>query len=166
MSFTLHATMLHIAHTGVLLTGAAGIGKSEAALELLDRGHQLIADDSVILRKVEQKIVASCPQQSQRFLLVRELGMLNITKRYGERAFLAEYNLDLIIHLKKTMRHDAVSINPIYSYRKMLNVIIPQIQLTIHPQRNLPLLIETLVINFKLKKQSYEAATAFIGKCE
>lgn len=145
----LHGVFLKIDSAGVLLTGAPGIGKSSIALGLIDRGHQLIADDLVIFNTLHNKLIGHCPMLLQDQLKIRSVELLNIRKLYGSSAISLEHGVDLIIHLENTDTLDLIEGN--YTTQTILEHSIPKITLSPDVKCNLALLVECIVRNFQAR---------------
>jgi HPr kinase/phosphorylase len=143
---TLHGVFLEVMGLGVLLTGAAGVGKSELALELLSRGHHLIADDAVELYRMgPDQLLGRCPALLKDFLEVRGLGVLNARVMFGETAVRREKTLRLIVRLEaltpERMR-DLDRLQAARTTRRILDVEVPEVALFVAPGRNLAVLVE------------------------
>ncbi len=162
---TLHGVYLEIHTIGVLLTGPSGVGKSEVALELITRGHRLVADDTPQFARLPSgKINGTCPPMLQDFLEVRGMGVINVRKLFGDISIKPDKELDLIVKLepsgKKTLRH----INRLTGSYKMQNVLdidIPTIMLPVALGRNLAVLLECAVRNHILGTSGYDAPEEF-----
>lgn len=143
-----HGVMLAILNQGVLITGEAGIGKSELAIALLDRGHQLVADDTVLLASTSERvIIGSCPQELYGWISVRGLGVLNIEQIWGKQALVQQQRLNLVIKLThESIEQAAVITQP--NVTELLNIPLPTGQLTTTHNRNLPLLVEVMIKSF------------------
>ena len=147
---------------GILITGRSGIGKSELALNLIDRGHSLIADDAPLLNRVDNDIIGQCPETLQDFLNVRGLGVLNIRFLYDETAIKTSQRLDLIIRLVDTdepaqdTAQDTLLFNHI-SYQHVLGITIPERAIKIKPGRDLALWVECAARDLQLRQQGYHA---------
>lgn len=144
-----------VGSTGVLLTGRSGIGKSELALSLIDRGHRLVADDAPLLNYNDRQIIGQCSEVLQDFLKIRNLGVVNIRFMYGENAVQSFQRLDLIIHL-----HDGSESDVDFAERKsqqILGVAIPKLSISVQQQRNLTLLVECAARDSMLRRQGYHA---------
>lgn len=165
---TLHGVFMEVMGIGVLLTGESGVGKSELALELVTRGHRLIADDAPeFLRIAPDKLNGVCPQLLQGFLEVRGIGILNIKAMYGDSAVKQDKNLRLIIHLQELKSQDLKEIDRLYGSKEntpLLEVNIPKITIPVAPGRNLAVLIESAVRNHLLELSGYSASTDFIHR--
>ena len=161
----LHGVFIEIARVGVLITGPSGLGKSELALDLVSRGHRLIADDAPEFTRIAQDtICGTCPDLLQDFLEVRGLGVLNIRKLYGSEAVKLSQYLELIIQLLPV--HQAPSIAEdrgqlSESKIDVLGVKIPTIALPVTSNRNLAVLVEAAALSRSLIKQGYIASKDF-----
>jgi len=165
---TLHGVFLEVLGMGVLLTGHAAVGKSELALELITRGHRLVADDAPEFHRVAPDLVAGrCPPVLRQFLEVRGLGILDIRAMFGDNAIVDERYLELIIHLERMKLREIAHMERLKisdQSRKVLGVAIPQITVPVAPGRNLAILVETAVRNHMLRRKGYNAADAFIER--
>jgi HPr kinase/phosphorylase len=163
---TLHGVFMEVMGTGVLITGDSSIGKSELALELLTRGHRLIADDATELSRVAPDTLnGTCPEMLQDFLEVRGLGILNVRAMFGASAIKQNRNLRLIIHLQDM--EEAVRVDRLQGsrqIRRIQDVEIPEITLPVGPGRNLAVLLEAAVRNHILYSKGYDASQAFIER--
>lgn len=167
-SETLHGVFMEVRGLGVLLTGESGVGKSELALELVTRGHRLIADDAPEFSRIAPDVVrGACPELLQGFLEVRGLGVLNIRAMYGDSAIKKDKNLRLIVHLKPIDDDDVRNIDRLMGSQQdasVLEVAIPRVILPVAPGRDLALLIEAAVRNHILRLSGYDAAQDFIDR--
>ena len=163
---TLHGVFMEVMGTGVLITGDSSIGKSELALELLTRGHRLIADDATEFSRVAPDILSgACPEMLQDFLEVRGLGILNVRAMFGASAIKQNRNLRLIVHLQDM--DDAARMDRLHGsrqIRRIQDVEIPEITLPVGPGRNLAVLLEAAVRNHILVSKGYDASKAFIER--
>jgi HPr kinase/phosphorylase len=163
---TLHGVFMEVMGTGVLITGDSSIGKSELALELLTRGHRLIADDATEFSTIAPDTLnGTCPEMLQDFLEVRGLGILNVRAMFGAGAIKQNRNLRLIIHLQDM--GDAARMDRLHGsrqVRKIQDVEIPEITLPVGPGRNLAVLLEAAVRNYILYSKGYDASEAFIER--
>lgn len=164
----LHGVFMEVKGIGVLLSGPSGIGKSELALELLSRGHRLIADDAPEFTRVGPNMInGRCPNVLQDFLEVRGLGVLNVRSLFGDSAIKPDKNLRLIVNLRKMtdlelMRMDRLQ-GTIHN-RVILDVEIPEVDLPVAPGRNLAVLVESAVSNHILRSKGYDPAQEFIKR--
>jgi len=163
---TLHGVFMEVMGTGVLITGDPSIGKSELALELITRGHRLIADDATEFSRVApDTLLGTCPEMLRDFLEVRGLGILNIRAMFGASAIKQRRNMRLIIVLQQL--EDATRMDRLHGskqMRKIQDVDIPEITLPVAPGRNLAVLLEAAVRNHILSVKGYDASKAFIDR--
>ncbi|MBI2791651.1 MAG: hypothetical protein HYX61_06815 [Gammaproteobacteria bacterium] len=141
-----HGVLLSIFGKGVLLQGPPGIGKSECALCLIDRGHQLIADDAPLFSKSGSHIVGSCPANIAHLLEIRGLGIVDIQQLFGEKAVLKQTILELIIQITPSADVNQTRITSLQLDNKViLGVSIPNLTLSLIFSKNMAILIETAV---------------------
>jgi HPr kinase/phosphorylase len=163
---TLHGVFMEVMGTGVLITGESSIGKSELALELLTRGHRLIADDATEFARLAPDVInGTCPEMLRDFLEVRGLGILNVRAMFGASAIKNNRNLRLIIALQDM--DDAIEMDRLHGSkhnRNIMDVEIPEITLPVGPGRNLSVLVEAAVRNHILHTKGYDASKAFIER--
>ncbi|MDE5756394.1 MAG: HPr(Ser) kinase/phosphatase [Clostridia bacterium] len=153
-----HGTLLDINGVGVLLTGSSGMGKSETAIELINRGHRIIADDAVVVKKVRNDLVGSAPDKIKHFIEVRGLGIIDVKSMYGVGAVLDSEDIDLVIHLDNDAKlEDYDRLGSMDNTCEILGVSRPQINVPVLAGRNLAVIIEVATRNFQLKKQGYDA---------
>jgi HPr kinase/phosphorylase len=144
---TVHGVYMEVMGTGLLIAGESGIGKSELALELLSRGHRLIADDAVELIRVGPDVlVGQCPHGLSDYLEVRGLGILDVRVMFGETAVRHKKKLHLIVQLEQLKKKQMSRIDRLQAKqrtRKILDVEVPEVALYVGPGRNLAVLVET-----------------------
>ena len=160
-----HGILLDVFGVGVLLTGRSGVGKSEAALELIKRGHQLVADDIVdICRISDDRLIGTCPEKIRNLMEIRGIGVIDIKAMFGIGAVSLSKSIDLVIELvswDKTRNLDRIGIEE--NTISILNVEIPYQTMPIRPGRNLAILVEVAARNLSLKKTGYNAARELIA---
>ncbi len=162
----LHGVFMEVLGTGVLITGESSVGKSELALELISRGHRLVADDAPEFTKIGPDILdGRSPGILQGFMEVRGLGVLNIREMYGDNAIKINKYLRLIIHMER-MNNDNLSdfsrLTGRSKVQKILNVEIPVTLIPVAPGRNLAVIVEAAVRNHILRDNGYDASQQLI----
>ena len=166
-STSLHGVFLEVLGIGVLITGNSAIGKSELALELITRGHRLIADDMVEIYHVAPgTLEGRCPPLLQDFLEVRGLGILSIRALFGETAVKLQKNLKLIVLLEKTtdLTEDQDRLGLHTSSQQVLGVSIPTVRIPVAAGRNLAVLVEVAARNHILKNRGINSAEQFVER--
>lgn len=164
----MHGVFMEVHGLGVLLGGQSGIGKSELALELINRGHRLIADDAPeFSRTAPDTIRGSCPETLCDFLEVRGLGILNIREMFGDSAIKPSKNLRLIVGLSMMSEAQIRSIDRLegtYTTVTLLDIEIPEVIIPVAPGRNLAVLVEAATRQHIQVISGYNAAEDFIRK--
>lgn len=157
---TLHGVLVDVYGMGVLITGESGVGKSEAALELVRRGHQLVADDVVdVCRITENRLIGESPETVRHFMEIRGIGIIDIKAMYGISAVLTSKTIDLVIHLeawKEKKAYDRLGLSE--DFTTIMDVRVPQLVLPVRPGRNVAVVIEVAARNYSLKQMGYSAA--------
>ena len=160
---TRHGVLMEIYGEGILLMGDSGIGKSEASVELLKRGHRLIADDAVEIRKVNNgTLVGSAPPLIRNYIELRGIGIINVAKLFGIGAVRAENEINLVANIvpwNTTEVYDRLGLED--QYTELLGVKIPQNIIPITPGRNLAVILEVAAMNNRQRKTGYNAAQEF-----
>lgn len=163
---TCHGTFIEAFGVGVLIQGDSSVGKSEAALGLLDRGHRLIADDVVKLRLRKRGVIeGEGPELNKHMMEIRGIGLLNVAHLYGAVCVRGRKNLDLIVKLEEwddEAFYDRVGLDE--RFLTMLGIDIPYHILPVKPGRDVALLIETIILNYRLKSMGYHSAREFNAK--
>lgn len=158
---TRHGVLLDVFGVGVLLSGKSGVGKSEAALELIKRGHQLVADDVVDIRKVsEDRLIGTSPSRIRYFMEIRGIGIIDVRAMYGIGAVCPSKTIDLVIELQSWEEAgqpaDRLGIQD--DTIEMMGVSVPYQVISIKPGRNLAIIVEVACRNLSLKRMGYYAA--------
>jgi len=163
---TLHGVFMEVMGSGVLITGESSVGKSELALELITRGHRLIADDAPVFTRIGPNLLdGSCPAVLKNFMEVRGLGVLDIRAMYGENAIKPNKHLRLVIHLERMTPEDQQQLDRLYgsrSIKTILDVPITEIKLPVASGRNLAVMVEAAVRNHILIENGHNASDEFI----
>lgn len=155
----MHGVLMDVSGIGVLIIGNSGIGKSETAIELIKRGHRLVTDDNVLIKRISNRLVGYAPEHIQHFLELRGIGIINIKEMYGSGSTLMQKTVKLVIELEtwqedkvyerlgnKTIYHDILGIN-------VMKYIIP-----VKPGRNLSIIIEAATRNYVAQSFGYNSA--------
>jgi len=162
---TLHGVFMEVIQLGVLLAGASGVGKSELALELLNRGHRLIADDAPeFSRSPSGSVEGRSPEVLRDFLEVRGLGVINVRAMFGDKAVMSGAELNIILKLQLMSGEQLAAIDRLRASRDSVVVLdkrVPRITLPVAPGRNLAVLVETAVRGHQLMSGGYDAAADF-----
>ncbi len=157
---SIHGVLVDVYGVGVLIMGESGIGKSEAALELIKRGHRLVSDDVVEIRKVsDETLVGTAPDITRHFIELRGIGIVDVKTLYGVQSVRETQNIDLVITLEdwdKEKKYDRLGMEE--EYTEFLGNKVVCHQLPIRPGRNLAIIVETAAINYRRKKMGYNAA--------
>lgn len=157
---TRHGVLVEVYGEGVLIVGESGAGKSETAIELIKRGHRLIADDAVEIRKVSSRTLeGSSPSNIRHFIELRGIGIINAGRLFGMGAVKPKEKIDMVVQLEawdSTKAYDRLGLDN--EYTKILDVKVPVITVPITPGRNLAVIVETAAMNNRQKKMGYNGA--------
>lgn len=165
---SIHGVLIDVYGEGVLITGESGIGKSEAALELIKRGHRLVSDDVVEIRKVsEETLVGSAPDITKHFIELRGIGIIDVKTLFGVSSVRDTQNIDLVIQLEewdKDKEYDRLGLEEEYTEYLGNRVVCHRIP--IRPGRNLAIICESAAINHRQKKMGYNAAQELYNRVQ
>lgn len=160
---TRHGVLVEVYGEGVLLLGESGVGKSETAIELVKRGHRLIADDAVeIKRNVTDRLVGTAPELIRHYIELRGIGVIDVCRLFGMSAVKDEAEIDMVINLeqwKDGAMYDRLGLENLYT--TILDVQVPSLTVPVRPGRNLAVIIEVAAMNNRHKKMGYNAAVEF-----
>jgi HPr kinase/phosphorylase len=161
---TTHGVLVEVFGVGVLILGDSGVGKSEAALELIERGHRLVADDAVEIRCVSGNILlgSGANKVIGHHMEIRGLGVINVTHLYGVSAIRDKMEIQLVVELENWeagKNYDRLGLHDVTT--EILEVKIPYLKIPVKPGRNIPVLIETAAKNERLKEMGYYSAKEF-----
>ena len=163
---TRHGVFVEVYGEGVLLTGDSGVGKSETAVELLKRGHRLIADDAVEIRRVSAKtLVGSAPENIRHFIELRGIGIVNVRRIFGMGAVKLTEKIDMVIEMEpwdSSKAYDRMGLEN--DYIDILGNKVPRVTIPVKPGRNLAIVIEIAAMNNRQKKMGYNAAQELLHK--
>ena len=161
-----HGVLVDVFGIGVMITGDSGIGKSEAALELVKRGHRLVADDAVNIRKMsDDRLTGSAPAMIKNLIELRGIGIIDVKMLYGIGAVSDFCDIDLVIHLEewdKTKEYERFGSGVKYS--EYLGNKLVRYDLPLRPGRNLAIIVETAAMNFRTRKMGYNAGEDLIAR--
>lgn len=157
---TRHGVLVEVYGEGCLLTGDSGVGKSETAIELIKRGHRLVADDAVEIRRTTQTtLYGQSPENIRHFIELRGIGIINARKLFGMGAIKLQEKIDMVINLEQwdsSKVYDRMGLDN--EYMKILGVEVPTLTIPVKPGRNLAVIIEVAAMNNRQKKMGYNAA--------
>lgn len=163
---TRHGVLIEIYGEGVFITGESGVGKSETAIELVKRGHRLVADDAVEIRKVSNiSLVGSSPDNIRHFLELRGIGIINARRLFGIGAVKMTEKIDLVIELElwnPEKIYDRMGVDT--EYVSLLGVKVPSLTIPVKPGRNLAVILEVAAMNNRQKKMGYNAAQELLNR--
>ena len=163
---TRHGVLVEVYGEGILLMGESGVGKSEAAIELVKRGHRLIADDAVELRRVSNKaIVGSSPENIRHFMELRGVGIINARRLFGIGAVKMTEKINMLVQLEPwdaSKVYDRMGMND--EYTDVLVIQIPSLTIPVKPGRNIAIIIEVAAMNNRQKRMGYNAAQELLEK--
>lgn len=163
---TRHGVLVEVYGEGILLLGESGVGKSETAIELVNRGHRLIADDAVEIRRVSNRtLVGSAPENIRHFVELRGIGIINARRIFGMGAIKVTEKIDMVIqleHWNSEKVYDRMGMEN--EYTDILGLNIPSLTIPVRPGRNLAIIIEVAAMNNRQKKMGYNAAQELLQK--
>lgn len=162
---TRHGVLVEVLGEGILLVGDSGVGKSETAIELIKRGHRLIADDAVEIRRVSShSLVGTAPENIRHFIELRGIGIINARRIFGMGAVKLTEKIDMAINLEiwdSSKVYDRMGIDN--EYTEILGVQVPVLTIPVKPGRNLAIIIEVAAMNNRQKKMGYNAAQELLA---
>lgn len=157
---TRHGVLCEIYGEGILIMGESGVGKSEAAIELVKRGHRLVADDAVEIKKIsDSALIGSSPEIIRHFVEVRGIGIIDVKEIFGMGAIKDEQQIDMVIHLEpwdKEKQYDRLGM--IDEYTNIMGINVPSITIPVKLGRNIAVIVEVAAMNNRQKKMGYNAA--------
>lgn len=159
---TRHGVLMEVYGEGVLLMGESGVGKSETAVELVKRGHRLVADDAVEIRHIGTRLVGSAPELIRHYIELRGIGVVDIQQLFGMSAVREDQDINLVVNLEQwndQVFYDRLGTNE--EFTTILDMKIPAITIPIKPGRNLAIIVEVAAMNNRHKRMGYNAAQEF-----
>ncbi len=160
---TRHGVLVEVSGEGILILGDSGVGKSETAIELVKRGHRLIADDAVEIKKVSSKtLVGSAPELIRHYIELRGIGIVDVRRIFGMGAVKLTEKIDLVINLELWQAgkfYDRLGLDT--EYCEIMGINVPSITIPVKPGRNLAIIIEIAAMNNRQKKMGYNTAEEF-----
>ncbi len=164
-SVTEHGVLMEVFGVGILLTGKSGVGKSETAMELIKRGHRLIADDNVIIKEIANELYGSAPDIIRYFMELRGIGIINVKSMYGSGSVLDEKKIQLVIQLENWQQgKEYERIGNDASFATYFDLKVPKLTIPVSPGRNLAIIIEVAARNFRLRSMGYDASEELITR--
>ena len=163
----IHGVFLNIYGKGVVIRGDSGIGKSEIALELIKRGHLLIADDAIELYHIGQNIVGRAPEVLRNLLEIRGIGVIDVSKMFGVASILPKDNVDLIIQLDRWLpsrEYTRIGVEEDDVTEEILSIQIPKIAVPVTGGRSMSAIIEAAVMNMQLKDSGFDSSKEFVNR--
>ncbi len=165
---SIHGVLVDVYGEGVLITGESGIGKSEAALELIKRGHRLVSDDVVEIRKVsDETLIGSAPEITRYFIELRGIGIIDVKTLFGVESVKETQGIDMVIHLEdwdKDREYDRFGLEE--EYTEILGNKVVCHNLPVRPGRNLAVIVESAAVNWRQKKMGYNAARELYNRVQ
>ncbi len=157
---TRHGVLIEVYGEGILLTGESGMGKSETAVELLKRGHRLIADDAVEIRKISgNTLIGTAPEVIRNYIELRGIGIINVARLFGMGAVKAENEINLVVNIEPWNTKSVYDrLGADETYTELLGVKVPTYNIPITPGRNLAVILEVAAMNNRQRKMGYNAA--------
>lgn len=160
-----HGTMVDVYGIGILISGKSGIGKSEVALDLVERGHRLVSDDVIMLTKKSNILIASATEMNKHFMEIRGLGIVNVMSMFGIRSIRYQKRLEVILELSLWEDTENIERTGLDNDScDILDISIPLIKLPITPGKNITVIAEVIAMNYLLKNYGYDAAEEFQNK--
>ena len=163
---SVHGVLVDVYGVGVLIRGESSVGKSETALELVQRGHRLVADDAVEITKIDENIlIGQSPEVLRHFMEIRGIGIIDVRSMYGVGAVKDSKVIDIIIRLENwndNTYYDRLGLDK--EYEEILGIDIEKLVVPVKPGRNTAMILEVAAMNFRQKRMGYDAAQEFTKK--
>lgn len=163
---TIHGVLVDIYGIGVMISGKSGIGKSETAIELVKRGHRLVADDIITVKKIgEKRLIGFAPEVSRHFLEIRGIGIINVRALFGAGAIKDSSDINMVAKLEiwdENKVYERLGIDNVYD--QIMGVKIPEVVIPVKPGRNVAMVLEVAAMDMRMKSMGYNAALDFSEK--
>jgi HPr kinase/phosphorylase len=163
-----HAVLMDILGLGVLIEGESGIGKSECALDLIVRGHRLVADDGVELRRRQETIlIGTCPELTRHHMELRGLGVINVKELFGIASTRSSKRVELVVQLERwdpTREYERLGLD--HAFYEVLGLRVPLIRMPVAPGRNIAILVEVAARNQLLRSRGHDSAQVFAARLD
>lgn len=159
-----HGVFVDVFGIGILIMGKSGVGKSEIALDLVNRGHRLVADDSVIIKNINDKLIGKSPVNIRYFMEIRGIGIINVQQMFGPGAISPSKTIDIIVELspwEQGKGYERIGNEDVYE--EILGQKVLKLNIPVTPGRNIPIVLETAARQFRLKQAGYDAAADLIN---
>ena len=166
-TITRHGVLLDIYGEGVLITGDSGIGKSETAIELVKRGHRLVADDAVDIRRVSDQLIGKAPELIRHYIELRGIGVIDVQQLFGMSAVILEAQIDLVVHLEQWREdkfYDRFGLDE--ETVDILGVELPILTIPVMPGRNLAVIVEVAAMNNRHRRYGFNAAEELVMRID
>ena len=164
---TRHGVLVEVYGEGILMLGDSGVGKSETAIELVKRGHRLVADDAVDIRRVSDQLIGKAPELIRHYIELRGIGVIDVQQLFGMSAVILEAQIDLVVHLEQWREdkfYDRFGLDE--ETVDILGVELPILTIPVMPGRNLAVIVEVAAMNNRHKKYGYNAAQKLAEELE
>lgn len=163
---SVHGVLMEVSGLGVLLTGKTGMGKSETALELIHRGHRLVADDAVIIKRIQNDIIGYPPERIKHFMEIRGMGIIDVRSMFGVGSVLKEKHIDLVIQFQKwDASSECDRLGLAEETENFFGVEIPKLHMPVMVGRNLAIVVEVAARNQRLKSMGFNALDQLLANC-
>src|SRR4029077_7258888 len=164
----LHAVLMDVLGLGILITGESGIGKSECALDLIVRGHRLVADDTVEVRRRQETIlIGACPELTRHHMELRGLGIINVKELFGIASTRSSKRLELVVQLERwvpTREYERLGLDG--AFYEILGLRVPLLKMPVAPGRNIAILVEVAARNQLLRQRGHHAARELAARLD
>lgn len=162
-----HGVLIDVYGEGVMLTGDSGIGKSETAIELIMRGHRLVADDSVDIQRISNQLIGTAPEMIRHYIELRGIGVIDVRQLFGMRAIKEEAQIDLVVELEQwdsSRIYDRLGLED--HFLEILDLQVPCVTIPVRPGRNLASIVEVAAMNNRHRRFGYNAAEELVRRVD